>query len=319
MSASCAQFGVADNSEDELNDLSSSIQSVGSSTGVDPRFILAIVLQESNGCVRAPTTNGGVVNPGLMQSHDGAGTCNDATVSNPCPASEITQMIQDGTAGTSSGDGLAQCITASGATDVSMYYKAARIYNSGSVAAGGNLGAGIATHCYASDVANRLTGWFSGPSSCIPATIGDLTGAASGGSAATAAAPEPTTPAPAPASSGGVFAAIPTPAVQPTPTPDAPAASTVTVVPIPSSTAASPPPAATSSSPTPATAPSSSAPVYFGVISSCQEYYTVQPGDYCILVEGKFGISMSQLQTWNSGLETDCSNLWLGYQYCVQA
>jgi hypothetical protein len=122
MSSSCAQWGVADNTDDEISAMSSSIQSVASSTGIDPRFILAIIMQESNGCVRAPTTNYGVRNPGLMQSHDGAGTCNDATVSNPCPSSEITQMIQDGTAGTSSGDGLEQCIAQSGASDVSMYY-----------------------------------------------------------------------------------------------------------------------------------------------------------------------------------------------------
>jgi len=84
MSSSCAQWGVADNTDDEISAMSSSIQSVASSTGIDPRFILAIIMQESNGCVRAPTTNYGVRNPGLMQSHDGAGTCNDATVSNPC-------------------------------------------------------------------------------------------------------------------------------------------------------------------------------------------------------------------------------------------
>jgi hypothetical protein len=94
--------------------MSTVIQSVASSTGIDPRFIFAIILQESNGCVRAPTTNYGVRNPGLMQSHNGAGTCNEATVSNPCPSSEITQMIEDGTAGTSSGDGLKQCLAESG-------------------------------------------------------------------------------------------------------------------------------------------------------------------------------------------------------------
>lgn len=175
LTSSCTQWGVPNNSDQEISEMSSSIKSVAASTGVDARFIFAIIMQESNGCVRAPTTNYGVRNPGLMQDHDGAGTCNDATVQNPCPTSEITQMIQDGTAGTAAGDGLKQCLALSGATDVSMYYKAARIYNSGSIDSSKNLGAGIATHCYASDIANRLLGWSSGPSGCDANTVASLT------------------------------------------------------------------------------------------------------------------------------------------------
>jgi LysM repeat protein len=59
--------------------------------------------------------------------------------------------------------------------------------------------------------------------------------------------------------------------------------------------------------------------MYPGAVSGCQEYYTVQAGDYCDLVDQKFGISLSQLTSWNSGLDAACSNLWLGYQYCVKA
>jgi len=39
------------------------------------------------------------------------------------------------------------------------FYRAARIYNSGSIHYTTRLECGIATHCYASDIANRLTGW----------------------------------------------------------------------------------------------------------------------------------------------------------------
>ncbi|KAK6595671.1 hypothetical protein H4I96_09990 [Botrytis cinerea] len=186
LKASCTQFGVENNSDDEISDLKSAISEVADTTGIDSRFILAIVMQESNGCVRAPTTVYSISNPGLMQSHEGSGSCNSgSSVQNPCPKSEMVQMITDGTAGTSSGDGLAQCLTESDATDVSKYYKAARIYNSGSIDSSGNLGDGVATHCYATDIANRLTGWFSGTSSCDSATIGSLTGgAASAGSSA---------------------------------------------------------------------------------------------------------------------------------------
>ena len=118
------------------------------------------MMQESGGCVRAPTSNYGVSNPGLMQDHNGEASCNDGQeVQDPCPIEEIKQMIEDGTAGTPWGDGLAQCINAADADDVSAFYKAARIYNSGSIAGSGDLGDGVATHCYASDIANRLTGW----------------------------------------------------------------------------------------------------------------------------------------------------------------
>ncbi|CAM1509519.1 Fc.00g032580.m01.CDS01 [Cosmosporella sp. VM-42] len=157
----------ANNSGDEINAIGSAINQVSGETGVDKRFILAIVMQESKGCVRAPTTNNGVVNPGLMQSHNGSGSCAGV---NPCPADTILQMIRDGTAGTSSGDGLQQTFAKASAaindTGSRGYYAAARMYNSGSVDYS-NLNNGLgSTACYASDVANRLTGWTLASSQC---------------------------------------------------------------------------------------------------------------------------------------------------------
>ena len=163
----CEQFNVADDSGPEVGAIYDSIQQVAQETLVDHRVILAVIMQESGGCVRAPTTNYGVRNPGLMQDHNGSGTCNDnGYVQNPCPTSTVAQMIREGTAGTSSGDGVANCINQAGVSDVSAFYKAARIYNSGSVDSSGDLGKGIATHCYSSDIANRLTGWVSAPHGC---------------------------------------------------------------------------------------------------------------------------------------------------------
>jgi len=60
-------------------------------------------------------------------------------------------------AGTKSGDGLTQCISQSKASESTASYKAAIIYNTGAIAQSGNLEDGGATHCYASDIANRLT------------------------------------------------------------------------------------------------------------------------------------------------------------------
>ena len=120
-------------------------------------------MQESKGCVRVLSTSYGVRNPGLMQSHDGAGTCNEnGIVQTPCPSSTISKMISDGTAGTASGPGLSQIISQISGNDASVYYKAARIWNSGSIDVSGDLGKGIAVHCFASDIANRLTGWVEG-------------------------------------------------------------------------------------------------------------------------------------------------------------
>lgn len=52
MQQSCNNWGVADDSATEIGYIKSSILSVSQSTGIDPRFILAIAMQESNGCVR---------------------------------------------------------------------------------------------------------------------------------------------------------------------------------------------------------------------------------------------------------------------------
>lgn len=157
----------ADNSDAEIAGINSAIQQVAGETGVDARFILAIVMQESKGCVRAPVTNNGVRNPGLMQSHNGSGSCAGV---NPCPQSQILQMIRDGTAGTSSGDGLRQTLataqSATGDAGSRKFYTGARIYNSGS-ATYSNLNDGRgSTACYSQDVANRLTGWILAPSNC---------------------------------------------------------------------------------------------------------------------------------------------------------
>ncbi|KAK4506232.1 hypothetical protein PRZ48_004197 [Zasmidium cellare] len=175
MSDSCTQWNVPNDSDSEINDIKSAILAVASSSSIDARFILAITLQESNGCLRAPKTTSvdGIVNPGLLQTFQGSAMCNSgsatapADVKTPCPASTIHDMISQGTMGTTPGGmSLKYALDKSGATDVSKYYKAARIYNSGSIASSGLLQDGVATHCYSSDIVNRLLGWSLGPSKC---------------------------------------------------------------------------------------------------------------------------------------------------------
>ncbi|KAF2843011.1 carbohydrate-binding module family 50 protein [Patellaria atrata CBS 101060] len=275
MRQSCSQFGVPNNSDGETNDIKDAINIVSSETGVDKRFILAIMMQESNGCVRAPTTSYSHRNPGLMQDHDGAATCNENGVQNPCPKNTIIQMIRDGTAGTPAGDGLKQLLGRATGSGDQKFYQAARMYNSGSLDPSGNLGLGVATHCYASDVANRLTGWFAGPSGCDPNSVGQLTGTVGGV---------------IPSTGSGDTAVTPGTGTQQPPATESP----------------------------PETGNSGSGERYPGASQSCRRWYTVQSGDWCEKVEQKAHTTLEKLLGLNSGLQGDCSNLWLGYSYCVE-
>lgn len=66
-------------------------------------------------------------------------------------------------AGTSEGHGFAEDINEQASivnNEVAeAYYRAARLYNSGSIDSSNDLEKGDAEHCYASDIANRLMGW----------------------------------------------------------------------------------------------------------------------------------------------------------------
>ncbi|KAL8847866.1 MAG: hypothetical protein Q9221_007117 [Calogaya cf. arnoldii] len=175
---SCTLFHVPPNTLPEILSIHTAILAISAATNTDPRFILAIILQESNGCVRVPTSFYSLRNPGLMQSHNGPATCNeDASPIYPCPYSLIEEMIREGTAGTFEGRGMGLVMALREATnngevnDVGRFYRAARIYNSGSLDASGDLGKGVATHCYASDVANRLRGWSLGEDGCVEGSV----------------------------------------------------------------------------------------------------------------------------------------------------
>ncbi|KAF2732645.1 hypothetical protein EJ04DRAFT_496499 [Polyplosphaeria fusca] len=61
------------------------------------------------------------------------------------------------------------------------------------------------------------------------------------------------------------------------------------------------------------------APTQSGASKACYEWYTAADGDYCYLVYTKFGITFDQLRAWNTALDSDCTNMWPGYAYCVKA
>jgi hypothetical protein len=277
--SSCKQYAgqPENNSEQEVKQIEAALSKVAAESGLDQRYLLAIMMQESKGCVRAPTTNYGQENPGLFQSFNGQGSCNRDNVNfkTPCPESDILLMVREG-AGIGRPFGLMQAMQQAGANDDSKYYKAARIYNSGSIAASGNLGDGIATHCYASDIANRLVGWPNDDahkSACQEHAIGGVQG---GNSAYDG--PE--------YGNGNQGNTDP-----PKPKPNTP------------NTPSNPPP--TNNNP--------NAPKADGAVGNCKKWHTVKQGDHC----SNLPVSFDTLRKLNTKLDGTCSNLWLGYAYCI--
>jgi hypothetical protein len=155
---SCEQFGVENNSPQETAHIRSSLINEARETGLDLVFLAAIGLQESGLCVRAPTTRYAHANPGIFQTHDGAGTCHPEGGSpiSPCPPETIALMVNEGANGTRKGDGLKQLYDAATGTGAAKYYRTARAYNSGTAEV--IMEAGGATHSYVADVANRVSG-----------------------------------------------------------------------------------------------------------------------------------------------------------------
>jgi len=136
-------------SDAEIGYIKSAIERVAIDSGVDVRAILCIIVQESGGNVRVGTTDNGVRNPGIMQSHNGVSF-------NPAdPAGSILRMVRDGTEGTPDGDGLKQLLAKYG-----NYYSAFRGYNSGSVDERNLNNPMGATADYVKNAANRLMGHF---------------------------------------------------------------------------------------------------------------------------------------------------------------
>lgn len=134
-------------SQSEVSFIKAAIDQVGPESGIDVRAILCVIMQESGGNIRVGTTNNGVGNPGIMQSHAGVAF-------NPSdPQGSILQMVRDGTEGTSSGDGLKQLYAR-----YNNYYEAFRGYNSGSVDQDDLNDPVGATATYVQSVANRLMG-----------------------------------------------------------------------------------------------------------------------------------------------------------------
>lgn len=241
------------------------------------------MMQESKGCVRVPTTRWSHDNPGLMQSAQGKGTCNpDGNPLSPCKADTIRLMIHDGTDGDGLETTLTQCVADAGTTDDSKWYKAARLYNAGRIT-DNNLGIGP-TPCYASDIANRLTSPFNW-SPCDNAVIGTLS-SAQGTVANTNNVPDDATPTTTTTTTTTTTAA----AYSTAPTPTSGVFAEV-----------------------PQIAPAKPDLIIDGAATGCTNYYTPQSGDTCASAP----IAFAKLRELNSQLNSECTNLWAGYAYCI--
>lgn len=158
-------FKVPNNTPEDTENIRKALLSQSKVGGVPSTFALALMMQESLGCVHVPTTANAVQNPGLFQAHDGNGTCYQKAT---CSADEITQMAHDGICGTVSGPGLEQLGKMAGSSGAETWYRAARLYNSGVNVPLENLNdGGTATNCYCMDIANRVVGnFFTGNTGC---------------------------------------------------------------------------------------------------------------------------------------------------------
>ncbi|KXX78971.1 Protein RETICULATA-RELATED 3 [Madurella mycetomatis] len=56
-----------------------------------------------------------------------------------------------------------------------------------------------------------------------------------------------------------------------------------------------------------------------GVAENCKRYHLIVSGDQCSTIASRYGISTAQFLSYNSGVNAQCTNLWLGYYVCVGA
>ncbi|PYH97518.1 hypothetical protein BO71DRAFT_396087 [Aspergillus ellipticus CBS 707.79] len=77
------------------------------------------------------------------------------------------------------------------------------------------------------------------------------------------------------------------------------------------------PPTTTTSTTTSSGGTRPPAPTQPRAIATCKKRHTVVQGDGCWAIANKYGITLDQFYSWNPGVGTSCSSLWLGYAVCV--
>ncbi|KAI1410852.1 carbohydrate-binding module family 50 protein [Hypoxylon sp. FL1857] len=59
------------------------------------------------------------------------------------------------------------------------------------------------------------------------------------------------------------------------------------------------------------------APTQPGIAANCKSCYTVVSGDTCLSITQPRGVSLGDFYAWNPSVNSACSNLQPGYNYCV--
>lgn len=54
-----------------------------------------------------------------------------------------------------------------------------------------------------------------------------------------------------------------------------------------------------------------------GIVDNCKRYHLIASGDQCDAIARKYGISTAQFRSYNTNVNAQCSNMWLGYYVCV--
>jgi LysM repeat protein len=68
---------------------------------------------------------------------------------------------------------------------------------------------------------------------------------------------------------------------------------------------------------TPTPTPTGPQPQMPGIVSNCNKYYMVRSGDSCYTIELAQGVTLAQLLSWNTQVNSLCTNLWLSYYICI--
>ncbi|KAI9162744.1 LysM domain-containing protein [Paramyrothecium foliicola] len=74
-----------------------------------------------------------------------------------------------------------------------------------------------------------------------------------------------------------------------------------------------PPPSATA----PGNGISTPEPAQPGMVGNCDAFHKVKSGDTCAALASTYGVTISQLTTWNSQIGSNCQLMWLDYNICV--
>lgn len=58
-------------------------------------------------------------------------------------------------------------------------------------------------------------------------------------------------------------------------------------------------------------------PTQAGMVGNCNSFHMVVSDDTCATIASEAGISTTDFYSWNSGVGSGCSSLWLGYYVCT--